>query len=47
MYLEEKKETQENGEERFISYIFLRQSRKQHSKLNTNIQNDFTTGNDW
>ena len=31
-------------EEHYLSYIFLRQSGKQHNKLKTDLQNDFTTG---
>jgi len=34
----------EDAEERYLSYIFLRQSGKQHSKLKMDLQNDFTTG---
>ena len=33
MTLEEKKETQEYAEERYLSYIFLRKSGNQHNKL--------------
>ena len=43
---EEKKETREDVEEHYQSYIFLSQSGKQHHKLKTNPQNDFTAGND-
>jgi hypothetical protein len=31
-------------EERYISYVFLRQSGGQHAKLKVDLQNDFTTG---
>jgi hypothetical protein len=31
-------------EERYISYVFLRQSGSHHAKLKVNLQNDFTTG---
>jgi hypothetical protein len=33
-----------NTEERYISYVFLRQSGSQHAKLKVDLQNDFTTG---
>ena len=46
MTLEEKKETQEYAEERYLSYIFLRQSGNQNNNLKTDLQNDFNTGND-
>jgi hypothetical protein len=36
--------TREKAEERYLSYVFLRQSGKQHNKLNVDLQNDFTTG---
>ncbi len=36
----------EQAEERYLSYVFLRQSGKQHTKLKTDLQNDFTTGDD-
>ena len=34
-----------DAEERYTSYAFLHQSGKQHAKLKTDFQNDFTTGN--
>ena len=37
----------EEAEERYLSYVFLRQSGKQHNKLKVDLQNDFTTGDDW
>ena len=33
-------------EERYLSYIFLRKSGKQHNKLKLDLQNYFTTGYD-
>jgi hypothetical protein len=36
-----------DAEERFISYAFLRQSGPQHGKLKVDLQNDFTTGNNY
>ena len=35
-----------DAEERYLSYIFLRQSGNQHKNLKTDLQNDFTTGDD-
>ena len=32
---------------RYLPYIFLQQSGKQHNKLNVYLQNDFTTGDGW
>jgi hypothetical protein len=34
------------AEERYLAYVFLRQSGKQHNKLKTDLKNDFTTGDD-
>ena len=45
MTQEEKKETREDSEERYPSYIYIRHSGKQHNNLKTDLQNDFTTGN--
>jgi hypothetical protein len=42
----EQKATREKAKERYLSYVFLRQSGKQHQKLRINLQNDFTTGDD-
>jgi hypothetical protein len=42
----EQKATREKAEERYLSYVFLRQSGKQHHKLKVDLQNDFTTGDD-
>jgi hypothetical protein len=39
-------ETRQKAEERYLSYIFFRQSGKQHNKLKVDLQNDFTTGDD-
>jgi hypothetical protein len=39
-------DVREKAEERYLSYIFLRQSGKQHTKLKVDLQNDFTTGDD-
>jgi len=36
----------DQAEERYLSYVFLRQSGKQHNKLKVDLQNDFTTGDD-
>jgi hypothetical protein len=33
-----------DAEERYLSYVFLRQSGPQHAKLKVDLQNDFTTG---
>jgi hypothetical protein len=33
-----------DAEERYLSYVFLHQSGKQHATLRTDLQNDFTTG---
>jgi hypothetical protein len=38
--------TRDEAEERYLSYVFLRQSGKQHNKLKVDLQNDFTTGDD-
>jgi Flp pilus assembly protein TadG len=35
---------QDDAEERYISYAFLRQSGTQHGNLKVDLQNDFTTG---
>jgi hypothetical protein len=42
----QQKATREKAEERYLSYVFLRQSGKQHNKLKVDLQNDFTTGDD-
>jgi hypothetical protein len=42
----EQKDYREKAEEWYLSYVFLRQSGKQHNKLKTDLQNDFTTGDD-
>jgi hypothetical protein len=42
----QKQATREDAEERYLSYVFLRQSGKQHNKLKVDLQNDFTTGDD-
>jgi hypothetical protein len=38
--------TREKAEEWYLSYVFLRQSGKQHHKLRVDLQNGFTTGDD-
>ena len=43
---EQQTEVRTKAEERYLSYIFLRQSGKQHNKLKVDLQNDFTTGDD-
>jgi hypothetical protein len=43
---DEKVEITEDANERYLSYIFLRQSGKQHNKLRTDLGNDYTTGDD-
>jgi hypothetical protein len=43
---EQQKDVREKAEERYLSYVFLRQSGKQHNKLKVDLQNDFTTGDD-
>ena len=35
--------THEDAEERYLSYVFLRQSGPQHGNLTVDLQNDFTT----
>ena len=42
----EKQEVITDAEERYLSYIFLRQSGKQHNKLRVDLSNDYTTGDD-
>jgi hypothetical protein len=42
----EQDEIRAKAEERYLSYVFLRQSGKQHNKLKVDLQNDFTTGDD-
>ena len=43
---DQQKDIRAKAEERYLSYIFLRQSGKQHNKLKVDLQNDFTTGDD-
>jgi hypothetical protein len=43
---DEQKEVRETAEERYLSYVFLSQSGKQHNKLKVDLQNGFTTGDD-
>ena len=45
MSTEEQEDVKYNSEERYLSYAFLRQSGKQHNKLKTDLQNNFTTSN--
>lgn len=40
----QKETVQNDAKERYLSYIMLRQSGKQHSNLKVDLQNDFTTG---
>ena len=40
----EQKAVREDAEERYISYVFLKQSGNQHASLKMDLQNDFTTG---
>ena len=40
----EKQTVTQDAEERYISYVFLRQSGSQHGNLKVDLQNDFTTG---
>ena len=42
----EQKATRGKAEEPYLSYVFLRQSGKQHQKRRVDLQNDFTTGDD-
>jgi hypothetical protein len=42
----DQEEVRAKAEERHLSYVFLRQSGKQHNKLKVDLQNDFTTGDD-
>ena len=42
----DQEEVRAKAEERYLSYVFLRQSGKQHNKLKVDLQNDFTTGDD-
>ena len=41
---EQQEAVRKDAEERYHSYVFLRQSGKQHTNLKTDLQNDFTTG---
>jgi hypothetical protein len=43
----EKADVCEKAEEWYLSYVFLCQSGKQYAKLKVDLQNDFTTCNDW
>jgi hypothetical protein len=43
---DEQQEVREDADERYLSYIMLRQSGKQHNKLRTDLGNDYTTGDD-
>jgi hypothetical protein len=40
----DQKIVREDAEERYVSYVFLRQSGIQHGNLKVDLQNDFTTG---
>jgi hypothetical protein len=43
---DEQKEVCKDAEERYLAYILLRQSGKQHTKLRVDLNNDYTTGDD-
>jgi hypothetical protein len=43
--LAEQQIVRDDAEERYLSYVFLRQSGAQHGTLKVDLQNDFTTGN--
>ena len=43
---DDQEDVRAKAEERYLSYVFLRQSGKQHNKLKVDLQNDFTTGDD-
>lgn len=40
----EQQTVREDAEERYISYVFLKQSGAQHANLRVDLKNDFTTG---
>jgi hypothetical protein len=40
----EQRIVRDDAEERYVSYVFLRQSGAQHANLRVDLQNDFTTG---
>jgi hypothetical protein len=40
----DQEEVRTKAEEQYISYVFLRQSEKQHNKVKVDLHNDFTTG---
>jgi hypothetical protein len=42
----DQEDVRKKAEERYLSYVFLRQSGKQHTKLKEDLQNEFTTGDD-
>ena len=41
---QEQADIRDKTEERYLSYVFLKQSGRQHNKLRMDLQNDFTTG---
>ena len=41
--IDEQQAVKVDAKERYMSYVFLRQSGKQHGNLKVNLQNDFTT----
>ena len=43
---EQQTEVRADNEERYYSYMFLKQSGKQHNKLWVDLSNDYTTGDD-
>ena len=42
----QQQQARESAEERYLAYVLLRQSGKQHQKLREDLKNDFTTGDD-
>ena len=46
MSTEKQENVKKYSEERYLWYVFLRQSGKQRNRLKTNFENDFTTGDD-
>ena len=46
MSTEEQEDFKKNSEEIYLSYVFLRQSGKQHNKLNNDLKNNFKTSDE-
>ena len=44
--MEEQEDVKEYTEEIYLTYVFPRQSSKQHNKLKTDVRYDFTTRDD-